>query len=149
MTLQGREMTPEEINKFFLDALNYVTNQLVIDGSMPATAVVMTTTGEYVGCKLQFTNAKSKSEAIAMFVSELKEKKPPCAMVVVPMSVSAGRGRKRKTSLCVAFQSSHNKFVSMVNYEKKNDEFVFEPPYFCDDNEIILCGHEYFGDAFE
>jgi hypothetical protein len=149
MTLQGREMTTEETNKFFLDALNYAINQLVTDGSMTATAVLMTTAGEYVGCKLQFTNAKSKSEAIAMFVSELKEKKPPCAMVIVPVLVSAGRGRKRKTSLCVAFQSSHNKFVSMVNYEKKNDEFVFEPPYFCDDNEIILCGHEYFGDAFE
>lgn len=61
-----------------------------------------------------------------------------------------GRGKKRKTSLCVAFQSFHNKFVSVVNYEKKrNGEFVFETPYFCDDNEIILSGHEYFGDAYD
>jgi len=141
-------MTAEETNKFFLDALNYAIDQLVSGGSLPATAVIMTANGEYAGCRLQFTNAKSKSEAIAMFVSELKEKKPPCAIVVVPMSIGMGRGRKRKTALCVAFQSHRNKFVSMVNYEKKNDGFVFEPPYFCDDNEIILCGHEYFGDAF-
>lgn len=142
-------MTPEDTNKFFSEVLNYAINQLVADGAPPATAVMMTQAGEYVGCKLKFTTAKSKAEAIAAFVSELKEKKPLCAVVVVPMSVGAGRGRKRKLSLCVAFQSSDNKFVSMVNYEKKNDEFVFEPPYFCDDNEIILCGHEYFGDAFE
>jgi hypothetical protein len=149
MTLQGWEMTTEDINKFFIDALNYAINQLVTDGSLPATAVLLTKAGEHVGSKLQFTTAKSKSEAIAMFVSELKENKPLCAIVVVPMSVSAGRDRKRKTSLCVAFQSSQNKFVSMVNYEKKKDEFIFDPPHFCDDNEIILCGHEYFGDAFE
>jgi hypothetical protein len=38
----------------------------------------------------------------------------------------------------------------MVNYEKTiNGESVSETPYFCDDNEIILCGHEYFGNAFE
>jgi len=142
-------MTTEETNKLFLDALNFAIHQLVTDGSLPATAVLLTAGGEYTGCKLQFTDAKSKSEAIANFVSELKEHKPPCAVVVVPISTSTGRGRKRQTSLCVAFQSFHNKFVSMVNYEKtKNGEFVFETPYFCDDNEIILSGHEYFGDAF-
>src|SRR3974390_1917973 len=101
-------MTPEETNKFFLDALNYAINQLVSDGSLPAAAVIMTAAGDRVGCRLQFTHAKSRTEAIAMFVSELKEKKPPCAIVVVPMSVGRGRGRKRKTSLCVAFQSYHN-----------------------------------------
>ncbi|MDD2850899.1 MAG: hypothetical protein PHY09_03245 [Desulfuromonadaceae bacterium] len=143
-------MTTEVINKFFLDALNYAINQFVTDGSPPALAVLMTTNGEYAGCTLQFTNAKSKSEAIATFVSELKEQKPPCAVVIVPISASAGRGRKRKTSLCVAFQSSRNKFVSIVDYKKsKNGEFEFETPYFCDDNEIILSGHEYFGDAFD
>jgi hypothetical protein len=143
-------MTTEETNKFFLDALNFAIQQLVTDGSLPATAVVMTTAGEYVGCKLQFTDPKSKSHAIANFVSDLKEQKPPCAVVVVPISTSAGRGKKRKTSLCVAFQSAHNKFVSIVDYEqKKSGEFVFEAPYFCDDNEIILSGHEYFGDAFK
>lgn len=143
-------MTADEINKFFLDALNYAMNQLVTKGSMPATAVLMTTDGEYAGCKLQFTDAKSKTEAITTFVSELKEQKPPCAVVVVPISTSAGRGRKRKTSLCVAFQSFHSKFVSLVNYEiTKNGEFVFETPYFCDVNEIVLSGHEYFGDAFD
>jgi hypothetical protein len=143
-------MTPEEINKFFLDALNFAMNQLVTDGTLPATAVVMTTSGEYAGCTLQFTDAKSKSEAIANFVSELKEQKPPCAVVVVPISTNAGKSKKRKTSLCVAFQSFETKFVSLVNYENTNSgEFVFETPYFCDDNEIILCGHEYFGDAFE
>jgi hypothetical protein len=142
-------MTTEEINKFFLDALNFTINQLITDGAITATAVLMTKPGQYEGCKLQFTGAKSKAEAVAAFVSELKEKKPPCAVVVVPISTSAGRGRKRKTSLCVAFQSFQNKFVSIVNYEKgKNGEFVFETPYFCDDNEIILSGHEYFGDAF-
>jgi hypothetical protein len=142
-------MTTEEANKFFLDALTFATNQLITDGSLPATAVIMTNNGAYAGCKLQFTDAKSKFEAIAGFVSELKEQKPPCAVVVVPISTSAGRGRKRKTSLCVAFQSFHNKFVSIVNYEKtKGGEFVFETPHFCDDNEIILSGHEYFGDAF-
>jgi len=143
-------MTTEETNKFFLDALNFAIHQLVTDDSIPATAVLMTTSGEYAGCKLQFTDAKSKSDAIAIFVSELKELKPPCAVVVVPISTSEGRGKKRKTSLCVAFQSLHNKFVSIVNYEKmKNGEFIFETPYFCDDNEIILSGHEYFGDAFD
>jgi hypothetical protein len=143
-------MTTEETNKFFLDALNFAIHQLVTDGSLPATAVLLTSGGEYAGCKLQFTDAKSKSEAIANFVSELKEQKPPCAVVVVPISTSAGRGKKRKTSLCVAFQSFLNKFVSVVNYEKtKNGEFVFETPYFCDDNEIVLSGHEYFGDAFD
>lgn len=142
-------MTTEEINKFFLDALNFAINQLITDGSLPATAVLMTTTGEIAGCKLQFTDAKSKSAAIASFLSDLKEQKPPCAVVVVPISTSMGRGRKRKTSLCVAFQSFHNKFVSIVDYEKsKTAEFTFEAPHFCDDNEIILSGHEYFGDAF-
>ena len=143
-------MTSEEINKFFLDALNYVTKQLMTDGSIPATAVVMTADGEYAGCRMQFTDAKSKTEAIAAFVSELKEKRPPCAVVIVPLSTSAGRGRKRNTSLCVAFQSIHNKFVSTVAYEKKKSgEFIFETPHFCDDYEIILSGHEYFGDAFK
>ncbi|MDA8430814.1 MAG: hypothetical protein M0T70_16290 [Geobacteraceae bacterium] len=143
-------MTTEEINKFFAGALNFAIHQLVSDGTLPATAVLMTRGGQYAGCTLRFTGAKSKSEAIARFVSELKEQKPPCAVVVVPISTGAGRGRKRKTSLCVAFQSYHNKFVSMVDYEHtKNGEFVFETPYFCDDNEIILCGHEYFGDAFD
>ena len=143
-------MTTEETNKFFLDALNFAINQLVSAGSNPATAVLMTRGGEYAGCTLRFTDAKSKSEAIATFVLELKNKQPPCALVVVPISTTAGRGRKHNTSLCVAFQSFHNKFVSIVNYEKtKNGEFVFETPYFCDDNEIILCGHEYFGDAFD
>jgi hypothetical protein len=143
-------MTTEEINKFFLDALGFGINQLVTDASLPAAAVVMTTGGGYAGCKLQFTDAKRKSEAIANFVLDLKELKPPCAVVIVPISTSAGRGKKRKTSLCVAFQSIHNKFVSIVNYDKtKNGEFFFETPYFCDDNEIILNGHEYFGDAFD
>jgi hypothetical protein len=142
-------MTSEETNKFFLDALNFAINQFLTDGSLSATAVVKTTGGEYAGCKLQVTDAKSKYEAIASFVSDLKEQKPPCAVVVVPISMSMGRGKKRKTSLCVAFQSFQNKFVSMVNYEKsKTGEFVFETPYFCDDNEIVLSGHEYFGDAF-
>lgn len=143
-------MTTEEINRFFSGALNFAMNQLVSDGSLPATAVLMTTGGEYAGCTLHFTGAKSKSEAIARFVSELKEQKPPCAVVVVPISTGAGRGRKRKTSLCVAFQSFQNQFVSMVEYEQTKDgKFVFETPYFCDDNEIILCGHEYFGDSFD
>ena len=143
-------MNTEETNKFFLDALNFAINQFVTDGSIPAMAVLKTTTGEYAGCKLQFTDAKSKFEAIVNFVSELKEQNPPCAVVVVPISTSMGRGKKRKTSLCVAFQSFNNKFVSLVNYEKKKDgEFIFETPYFCDDNEIILSGHEYFGDAFD
>ncbi|MFA7402362.1 MAG: hypothetical protein WC007_00085 [Pelobacteraceae bacterium] len=143
-------MTAEETNKFFLDALNFAIHQLVTDGSLPATAVLKTTDGEYAGCKLQFTDAKSKSAAIANFVLELKDQKPPCAVVVVPISTGVGRGKKRKTSLCVAFQSFHNRFVSMVNYEKtKNSEFVFETPYFCDDSEIVLSGHEYFGDAFD
>jgi hypothetical protein len=143
-------MTTEETNKFFLYALNLAINQLVIDGSIPAIAVLMTKGGEYAGCKLQFTDAKSKSVAIANFVSDLKEQKPPCAVVVVPISTSVGRGKKRETSLCVAFQSFHNKFVSIVNYEKTKDgELIFETPYFCDDNEIILSGHEYFGDAFD
>ena len=142
-------MTTEETNKFFLDVLNFAIHQLVTDGSLPATAVVLTTTGECAGCKLEFTDAKSKSAAIANFVSDLKEQKPPCAVVVVPISTSVGRGKKRKTSLCVAFQSIHNKFVSIVDYEKtKAGEFAFETPHFCDDNEIILSGHEYFGDAF-
>jgi hypothetical protein len=142
-------MTTEETNKFFLDALNFAIHQLVTDGSLPATAVVMTNSGDYAGCKLQFTDAKSKSAAIANFISDLKEQKPPCAVVVVPISTSAGRGKKRKTSLCVAFQSLHTKFVSIVDYEKsKTGEFAFEAPHFCDDNEIILSGHEYFGDAF-
>ena len=142
-------MTTEETNKFFSGALNFTINQLVTEGSLPATAVVMTAGGEYAGCTLNFTDAKSKSAAIATFVQELKAQKPPCAVVVVPISTGAGRGKKRKTSLCVAFQSYHNKFVSLVNYEKtKEGEFVFETPHFCDDNEIILSGHEYFGDAF-
>lgn len=143
-------MTEQETNKFFLDALNYAINQLVTDGQLPATAVVMTNDGEYAGCQLQFSDAKSKSEAIAIFVSELKDKKPPCAVVVVPISTSTGRGKKRKTSLCFAFQSYHNKFVSLVNYDKtKQGEFIFETPYFCDDNEIVLSGYEFFGNAFE
>lgn len=142
-------MTTDETNKFFLEALNFAIHQLVTDGSLPATAVVKPPGGEYAGCKLQFTDAKSKSVTIANFVAELKEQKPACAVVIVPISTGAGRGRKRKTSLCVAFQSTHNKFVSMVNYEKtKNGEFIFDTPYFCEDNEIILSGHEYFGDAF-
>ena len=143
-------MTTEETNKFFLDALNFAINQLVTEGSLSAAAVLMTKGGEYAGCKLQFTDAKSKSVAIANFVSDLKEQKPPCAVVVVPITTSVGRGKKRKTSLCVAFQSTNNKFVSIVNYEQsKNGEFIFESPYFCNDNEIILSGHEYFGDAFD
>jgi hypothetical protein len=149
MNLLESKMTSEEIDKFFLDALNFVINQLVTNDSIPATAVLMSKGGALAGCQLQFTDAKSKAEAITIFVAELKEITPPCAVVVVPISTSAGRGKKRKTSLCVAFQSFHNKFVSIVNYEKtKNGEFVFETPYFCDDSEIILCGHEYFGDAF-
>lgn len=143
-------MNIEETNKFFLDALAFAINRRVAGGSLLATAVLKTSSGELTGCSLQFTDAKSKSEAIAAFVSELKEIQPTCAVVIVPVSTSAGRGKKRKTSLCVAFQSYHSKFVSMVNYEKsKNGEFVFESPCFCDDNEIILSGHEYFGDAFE
>ena len=142
-------MTTKETNKFFLDALNFAILQLTTDGSLPATAVVKLPDSSCTGCNLQFTDAKSKSEAIAVFVSELKEIKPLCAIVIVPLSISAGRGKKRKTSLCVAYQSHQNKFVSIVNYEKsKNGEFTFEAPYFCDDNEIILSGHEYFGDVF-
>ena len=143
-------MTTEETNKFFLDALNFAIHQLTTDGSLPATAVVKHPDGSCAGCNVQFSDAKSKAAAIAAFVSELKHIKPQCAIIIVPVSISAGRGRKRKTSLCVAFQSHQNKFVSMVNYEKsKTGEFTFEAPYFCDDNEIVLSGHEYFGDVFQ
>lgn len=143
-------MTSEETNQFFQDSLNYAVQQILSDDSLPTTAVIMNTSGKRSGCALPFTDAKSRTASIAEFVDELKSIKPKCAIVVVPISTSAGRGKKRKTSLCVAFQSATTKFVSMVDYSKsKSGEFTFEPPYFCDDNEIILNGHEYFGDAFQ
>ncbi len=142
-------MTAEEINNFFLVALNYAINQLVTEGQLPATAVIKTATGECTACTLHITETRSKSEAIAGFVAELTALRPPCAVVVVPISPTAGKRGKRTTSLCVAFQSFQKKFVSLVNYEKsKKGEFVFDAPYFCDDTEIVLFGHEYFGDAF-
>ena len=142
-------MIKDDTDKFFLYALNLAINELVTDGSLPVTAMIVTPEGAYVGCKLRFTDAASKSKAIAGFVDELKELRPRCAVVIEQISTAAGKGKKRKTSLCVAFQSCNSKFVSMVTYVKaKNGEFVFEEPYFCTATEIILCGHEYFGDAF-
>jgi hypothetical protein len=38
-------MTTEDVNKFFLDALNFAINQLVTNGSLTATAVLMSTDG--------------------------------------------------------------------------------------------------------
>ncbi len=143
-------MTVDEINSFFLVALNYALRQRESDGQLPATAVIQSATGTCTGCTLHFSDAKSKAEAIARFVSELKTIRPPCAVVVVPIPLGTGKRGKRKNSLCVAFQSLQNKFVSVVNYETtKKGEFVFESPHFCDDTEIILSGHEYFGDAFD
>ena len=143
-------MTSDEINGFFTVALNYAVNQLVTDGQLPATAVIKTATGACTACTLPFTDARSKAEAIATFVTELTALRPHCAVVVVPISQSNGKRGKQSSSLCVAFQSFQNKFVSLVHYSRsKKGEFSFEAPYFCDDTEIVLSGHEYFGDAFD